>query len=88
MESGRSSCDSRTGSVKGFELANREKEKGKGLGQAPLPVAAVVAKVTPEEDPFMVKLDPSDPSHPKVRTTPPFFCGRPGSAEQLWTERV
>lgn len=67
MESRRSSCDSRTVSIKGFDpaLANREKEKG--LGQAPLPAAAVVAKGTPE-DPFVVKLDQNDPTHPKVRT--------------------
>ena len=59
----------RTVSVKGFEPALASQEKEKGLGQAPLPATAVVvAKGAPEEDPFMVKLDQNDPTHPKVRT--------------------
>jgi len=65
MESRRSSSESRTVSVKGFKptLASREKENMPS--QAPLPVAVVVADGA-VEDPFMVKLDQSDPSHPKV----------------------
>jgi len=74
MES-RTSYELRTVDVKGFEPALASREKEKGLGQAPLPAAAVVlAKGAPEEDPFVVKLDQNDPSHPKVRTTLHFFC--------------
>ena len=74
----RSSGESRTGSVKGFEPARASKEKGERSGQAYPPATVVVAGGSSEEDPFVVKLDPSDPGHPKVRAV---FRGRPRSAD-------
>lgn len=57
---------SRTIRVKGSEttLVNQGKEGASTL----VPFTPDVAKDTPEEDPFLVKLHPSDPSHPEVRT--------------------
>jgi len=64
----RTSYESRTGSVKGFELTPVQQEKGSGRQALPPAAAVVVAKGASEEDPFVVKLDQCDPSHPKVLT--------------------
>jgi len=67
MESGSSIANGelRTVDVEGSEATLVSQEKRDSPGLAPLPSAAV-AKDTLEEDPFMVKLNQNDPSHPKV----------------------
>jgi len=69
----RTSCESRAVGVKAVGPPLVSREKGEGLGQTTLPAPVVVAKATLEEDPFVVKLDQSDPSHPKVCVIPSFF---------------
>ena len=59
------SYELRTVGVEGSEATLVSREKGESSGLAPIPPAAVV-KDTPEEDPFMVKLNQNDPDHPRV----------------------
>ena len=62
--------------VEGSEANLVSQEKGDPPCLALLPPAAV-AKDTPEEDQFMVKLNQNDPSHPKVCVTRHFSMAVP-----------